>query len=40
MYKIFGVQIILTTHSTYMVKQLEFENIKIINNNKFIEEKF
>lgn len=39
MSKISGVQIILTTHSAYMVKQLEFENIKIINDNKSIEEK-
>lgn len=36
MSKIFGVHIILTTHSTYMPKQLKFENIKIIN-NKFIQ---
>lgn len=39
MSKIPGVQIILTTHSAYMVKQLEFENIRIINDNKSIEEK-
>ena len=39
MSKIPGVQIILTTHSAYMVKQLEFKNIKIINDNKSIEEK-
>lgn len=39
MSKIPSVQIILITHSAYMVKQLEFENIKIINDNKSIEEK-
>lgn len=36
MSKISGVQIILTTHSAYMVKQLEFENLKIINDNKSV----
>lgn len=39
MSKISGVQIILTTHSAFMVKQLEFENLKIINDNKSIEGK-
>lgn len=34
MSKISGVQVLLTTHSAYMVKQLDYKNLKIINEDK------
>lgn len=34
-----GVQVLLTTHSAYMVKQLDFDNLKVINNSNKDNEK-
>ena len=39
MSKISGVHIILTTHSAYMVKQLDFENKKLKNSTVTEDEK-
>ena len=33
-----GVQIIITTHSPNIIKQLQFENIRVVKNNENIKE--